>query len=278
MTPPLRFRSQTARPFAATIWACNAFFLLSLVSALGRAEPVHARPLAPPPELPAPPHPLAWDAFKKDYAAKLGDKSASLAFAVENTSDQPVAITEIRPSCGCTTTDTPPLPWKLAPGEHGSMKVSVDLVGKFGEMTKTIHVTSSAGQQDLQVHINVPLPMGPNEQRKQLEQIMLADRQAIFRRDDCVTCHAQPAAFKTGEPLYQAACAICHAAEHRSAMVPDLAVVREPRDAAFWQKLIADGREHTLMPGFSQAMGGPLNEAQIASLVEYALQAFPTKP
>ena len=61
-------------------------------------------------------------------------------------------------------------------------------------------------------------------------------------------------------------------------MVPDLMVVREPRDAAFWQRWITEGKDRTLMPAFAREKGGPLSAEQIASLVEYAMKTFPSKP
>jgi hypothetical protein len=250
---------------------------LSLTAA-AMADPVHSRPLPPPPEDPVPPHPLAWDALTKNCFAKYGDKLTATAFTVTNISPQPVTITAIKASCGCTTTDTPPLPWTLAPGASGTMKVNVDLVDKWGEMTKTIRVTSAPGDQNLKVHISVPLPPGPADERKRMQNIVLADREAIFRRPDCVQCHSMPAFRKSGEALFRVACDICHAPTDRASMVPDLRVAHEERDAAWWRRLISEGREHTLMPGFAQAAGGPLDDRQIESLVEYALRRFPTRP
>jgi mono/diheme cytochrome c family protein len=60
--------------------------------------------------------------------------------------------------------------------------------------------------------------------------------------------------------------------------VPDLLVAREPRDAAYWEKWISEGKEGTLMPGFGRKRGGPLTAEQIASLVEYAMTRLPTEP
>jgi hypothetical protein len=37
-------------------------------------------------------------------------------------------------------------------------------------------------------------------------QLAMADRQVVFK-NDCAECHAKPAIGKTGQPLYEAACA-----------------------------------------------------------------------
>jgi mono/diheme cytochrome c family protein len=81
-----------------------------------------------------------------------------------------------------------------------------------------------------------------------------------------------------GAELFAAACAICHASDRRAAMVPDLEVARGPRDRAFWQKWITEGKEGTLMPAFAAQHGGPLSEEQMASLVDYVNGQFPSEP
>src|SRR5207249_541916 len=94
----------------------------------------------------------------------------------------------------------------------------------------------------------------------------------------CYACHVEPIGGKQGAPLFLAACAICHEAEPRATMVPDLAVARGHRDADFWRKWISEGKDKTLMPAFADEKGGPLGDAQIESLVQYALSHFPTDP
>jgi mono/diheme cytochrome c family protein len=105
----------------------------------------------------------------------------------------------------------------------------------------------------------------------------LADRQAIFK-GDCVKCHVDKGVGKMGAELYAADCGICHDAEHRAAMVPDLKVPRSPRDLAFWQKWIMEGKPGTMMPAFAQAHGGPLTQEQIDSLTLYLYQTMTRNP
>src|SRR5690606_28789736 len=94
---------------------------------------------------------------------------------------------------------------------------------------------------------------------------------------DCAACHAAPTESQYGIDLFEAACAICHQAKDRASMVPDLKAMKEKRDAAWWTRLIEEGREDTLMPGFARKHGGPLSDHQIGSLVDYLLEMFPTE-
>src|ERR1041384_3301029 len=154
----------------------------------------------------APPHPLVWDAMEKSSEPKPGEGAAMFVF---NRSDRAVTVTQVRPSCGCTTVDLPPTPWVLAPGAKGAVTAIVDLRGKDGTLAKALYVASTAGTQTLLM--NVKVPAMDETQRRQNQQAAAADRQAVFR-NECALCHAVPAAGKQGEELFFAACASCHLA------------------------------------------------------------------
>lgn len=244
-------------------------FLLSILIAIAMARAADSPPSA------APQHPLVWDAMEKTVEPKPGDSIAEFSFSVRNRSSAPVEIRELQPSCGCTVPEMPQTPWVLEPGASGTFRATVDFTGKVGKFGKTIHVVSSAGAQLLALNVNIPDTEESRRARNQ--QLAAMDRQAVFR-NDCASCHVTPAVGKMGAELFQAACAICHAAEHRASMVPDLAVAREPRDAAYWRRWIGEGKARTLMPAFAQEHGGPLTTAQVESLIAYAMEHLPTQP
>lgn len=221
-------------------------------------------------------HPLVWDAMEKSFTAKAGDSTVEADFTVRNTSDQPVEIKRVLTSCHCTTAPPPRMPWIIAPGASEVLHVTVDLLGRRGGLTKTVYVGSDAGEQQLVLKIDIPPP--PAAQREMNLQIAQGDRQAVFR-GDCANCHALPAAGKQGAALYGVACEICHTDDtHRATEVPDLAKPTVKRDEAFWRRWIRDGRDGTLMPAFAKAHGGPLDDAQIESLVTYLMETLPTEP
>jgi mono/diheme cytochrome c family protein len=222
-----------------------------------------------------PAHPLVWDSVDQRVEAAPGATLADFTFAVTNTADTATEITEVRASCGCTVVKLPAMPWVLAPGASGSFAAQVDFRGKSGKFTKSLFVSSAAGVQVLQV--TVAIPEAPEDRRARNQQMAIADRQAVFR-GECASCHAIPTASKLGEPLFQAACAICHSSTNRASMVPDLLEPHEQRSVAYWEKWIAEGKAGSLMPAFAQKHGGPLSAAQVASLVEYAWITLPREP
>ncbi|MBM3834512.1 MAG: DUF1573 domain-containing protein [Verrucomicrobia bacterium] len=206
--------------------------------------------------------PLVWDAISKEYAAKLGETNIYFTFTATNLSSEEVLIRAVRGSCGCTIPKLPALPWRIGPGASGQMEVLVDIRGKRGNLSKVVSVDSSAGLSLLAVNVKIP------ENRELNLQLAKADRQAVFK-NECATCHVYPTFGKTGEALYTAACGICHESDHRASMVPDFKALLKPTDANYWETWVRKGKEGSLMPAFARSEGGPLDDAQIKSLVEY---------
>lgn len=228
---------------------------------------------------------LTWDAVFKEVRPKPGAEKSELFFQVSNDSNRPVTISQIRPSCGCTLTRHPDLPWTLKPGESDQIHLAVDLKGKHGTLTKSVSVFSSAGQKDLSFKIHLPnrgkvrgKAMSDSDRLKNI-QIAAKDRQAIFK-SNCKSCHYDAALGKQGEDLFVAACGICHETPHRATMVPDLSAAQKGirRNQAYWTLWITHGKPGTLMPAFHQGQGGPLTSQQIQDLADYLTKRFPDNP
>lgn len=216
--------------------------------------------------------PFAWDSDFKEMTAKPGDPTAYLSFSLTNVSQQPVTIRAVRPSCGCTLADIPPVPWVINPGSNGVIKTTVDLRGKRQMVSKSITVETSHGYKVLTFRVAIPeptlTPTGGVMDRSRNTEIAKADRQAVFR-GECAKCHVEPTLGKTGAALFTAACGICHEGEHRAAFVPDLRQLKVAIGPTYWKHWITNGKPDSLMPAFSATYGGPLSEAQILSLVDY---------
>jgi hypothetical protein len=136
----------------------------------GATASVRPNPL-PPPEVHAaaptnsfatlPENVLAWDAKVKSYHAKVGEENASFTFNVTNVSPAEVVIEDTSTSCGCTVAELPADPWKLAPGAHGQIQVTMDFNGQIGDVSKEVTVFTSKGNEVLTVESIIPEPVFP---------------------------------------------------------------------------------------------------------------------
>ncbi|MDB6122643.1 MAG: hypothetical protein JWQ71_1636 [Pedosphaera sp.] len=223
--------------------------------------------------------PLAWDAESKQYTVKTNETHGHLFFSVTNVSNSEVIIENVTTSCDCTAATLPSKPWKLAPKQDGKIEVVVDVRGKTGTLTKQVSITSPTAPKMLSVSVTIPpgvfgggiTPAMGDRLRNQ--ESSAGDRQAVFKAD-CARCHLAPAFGKFGGQLYKAACAICHDSPHRATMVPDLHKLNKETNAEYWKEWITHGKTNTLMPGFIMTEGGPLDQQQIDSLVDYMLITF----
>jgi hypothetical protein len=79
-----------------------------------------------------------------------GDKVEHV-FKLENTGNQPLIITNVQTTCGCTATEWPREP--VMPGDTTSLKVNFNSAGKYGRQNKVINVISNATSPMNQVKI-----------------------------------------------------------------------------------------------------------------------------
>jgi len=223
---------------------------------------------------------LAWDASYRQVRLETPAPEVWFEFWLTNVCATNVLILGVETSCGCAVAQLPSLPWVVAPGESGPIRVNLDLRGRNSPVIKGLEIRTSAGLKALVVRADWPATNAPGATAATLSDRLCdleaarRDRQALFR-GHCAECHARPGDGKTGRELYAAVCAICHEAAARSPLVPDLKTRPTPATRAAWTRLLNQGLEGTLMPAFARRAGGPLTEAQIQSLVAYFLRERP---
>lgn len=225
---------------------------------------------------------LAFDGDTKEVTVTNGTTEAHFAFNITNISTGDVTVNFVQTSCGCTVAKLPSQPWVLGPNSNGQISATMQLAGTppGGSKTKTLTVNTDKGNKTLIAKANIlpaPAPASMSEaDRASNQKLAMADRQAVFK-GDCAKCHVEPGQNKMGKDLFAASCGVCHEAQHRASFVADLHHLTEPTSPEFWKNWIEHGKPGSLMPAFSQAEGGPLNEMQVASLVAYLNDAFPAR-
>lgn len=276
--------------FSLLVVGLTGFFAISTTSAQNHptAVPIpHPLPMLTPAAHPGPiptsevDSVLKWDQEIKEVSVTNGTAQAQFTFSLTNVSSEEITITGVRTSCGCTVAKLPEQPWKLGPGTNGEIHVTMNLANKFGLVTKTVTVSTDKGTKMLFVKSNIePSPVTQMGDRQINQKLALADRQAVFR-GDCARCHTvtkdQFGKEMAGRELYASVCGVCHEAEHRATMVPNLHMLPHDTNADYWRTWITQGKAGTLMPAFSDKKGGILNDAQIESLVVYLTEVIPAK-
>ncbi len=252
-------------------WRRAAAVWLGGLAAAG-GLPAQERPK--PEGLPAGPT-LVFDSETKEYHASAEEAEALFTFQATNVWTNTIVVQAVYASCHCTVATLPANPWILLPGASGPVTARVDLADQEeGTVTKTLTVFTSVGERVLTLKVAMPPPLRPAgapltpAERKAAMGKAAADARAIFK-GDCATCHVDKARGLLGKELYAAACGICHDSPQRASFVPDLHGLKPPTDLAYWRTIIARGKPHTVMPGFSGAEGGPLSEMQVSSLAAY---------
>src|SRR5262245_47966656 len=139
---------------------------------------------------------LVWDAEFKDYTTKPGERYAQFTFWFTNVAAKEVVIRSARSSCFCTVAKLPEQPWSIASGKGGPIEVTLDLLGKGGTVSKAVTVDTSVGRKTLLVQARVTPALEPelapvaanvhsdDGERIKNRQTSLADRQAIFKREE----------------------------------------------------------------------------------------------
>jgi cytochrome c553 len=183
-------------------------------------------------------------------------------FPVANVGDEPLHILSAEASCGCTEAfivggDVIPA------GGSGAIRVVTDTTGKRGRFTKEIDVTTDdPGQPVTTLTLTGRVVKDVVAHRGQ-------DLQGVIFDERCGRCHAEPAAGRRGEDLYDAVCAFCHGERGHGGGAPALKRLSYLRrvNADGLRTIIGSGRPEDGMPGFHRSVGGPLDDDQISSLV-----------
>jgi hypothetical protein len=84
---------------------------------------------------------IKFKAEKHDFGKIVEGTQASYSFEFTNTGKAPVVISNVQPSCGCTTPEWTREP--IMPGKTGKVTASYNSAGRPGNFNKTITVVNN---------------------------------------------------------------------------------------------------------------------------------------
>jgi hypothetical protein len=84
---------------------------------------------------------LAIDSFEHSFGTVKAGTPLNHTFKFKNDGKAPLAITNVSPACGCTTTNYDKV---IAPGQTGGITLAIDKTESYnGEVVKTAEVTTN---------------------------------------------------------------------------------------------------------------------------------------
>lgn len=87
---------------------------------------------------------IAWDATQFDFETIEVNKQVKHKFSFTNNSDEPIVISRVKSSCGCTVADYEKKP--VTPGNAGEVTVAFRS-GKPGKFRKSVVVEFGSGEK-----------------------------------------------------------------------------------------------------------------------------------
>ncbi len=84
--------------------------------------------------------PMLWETTQHNFGVVKQNQPVSFEFVFTNNSNEPMILTKVKPSCGCTATNYPEEP--IAPGESASIKATYNAKA-MGKFKKTILVNTN---------------------------------------------------------------------------------------------------------------------------------------
>lgn len=86
---------------------------------------------------------IAWEKSSHDFGDLVQGDKVEHTFKFKNTGNEPLIITNVQVTCGCTT----PRGWArdpIAPGLAGEITVAFNSLGKYGKQEKVVTIVSNA--------------------------------------------------------------------------------------------------------------------------------------
>jgi mono/diheme cytochrome c family protein len=210
---------------------------------------------------------LGVNEIDHDFGKVEQQTNAETNFTLTNNGTDTLLIMSANPSCGCTAAVLGDK--SLAPGKSTKLHVTFDPHNKAeGPFTKVITIVSNSvvePQKQVRIHGMIYRSKLAHKESMHLDGLF---------QGNCASCHVDKGKGELGAKLYEADCAVCHGMKSDNKPGADIAaddmMNHTPEQ---WKTIIANGKINTNMPAFHTKNKGPLNDDEIASLVDY-LGAF----
>lgn len=106
-----------------------------------------------------------------DFGTIEEGPKVSHEFVFKNTGTEPLVLSNVKASCGCTTPSWPKDP--ILPGEDAAILVTYNTVKRVGAFNKSISITSNALEPTKVIYINGTVVAAPDEETMPIKQPLM---------------------------------------------------------------------------------------------------------
>lgn len=106
-----------------------------------------------------------------DFGTLEEGPKASHEFTFTNTGTEPLILTNVKASCGCTTPSWTKEP--VLPGEDGKILVTYNTAKRVGAFNKSITITSNASEPTKVIYIKGTVESAPEEETMPVKQPLM---------------------------------------------------------------------------------------------------------
>jgi mono/diheme cytochrome c family protein len=205
---------------------------------------------------------IAFDETYFDFGKVTEGDVIKHTFSFKNKGKGPFKMVKVETSCGCTTTEG--VLKEYAPGESGTMTVTIDTRGKHGITVKTVRFTLENATEDKpELTLSAQLVPPPHPE---------ATNGGLATTDaKCKTCHLDSGVGEKGIYLYHRICSQCHGSKGAGASAGafnDPAWQERATDASI-REILEKGAPEKGMPSYVEGVSPPLTGEQLDSLITY---------
>ena len=116
---------------------------------------------------------ISFEEEKYSFGELNEGPKVSHEFTFTNTGTEPLVLSNVKASCGCTTPSWPKDP--ILPGEEGTILVTYNTANRVGSFNKSITITSNAVEPTKVIFISGKVIAVPEEETMPIKQpIMMA--------------------------------------------------------------------------------------------------------
>ncbi|MCB0509749.1 MAG: DUF1573 domain-containing protein [Bacteroidetes bacterium] len=106
-----------------------------------------------------------------DFGSIEEGPKVSHEFTFKNTGTEPLVLSNVKASCGCTTPSWPKDP--ILPGEQAAILVTYNTVKRIGAFNKSISISSNAKEATKIIYINGTVVAAPDEETMPIKQPLM---------------------------------------------------------------------------------------------------------